>query len=150
MGYKTGFTYGHSLDSGFRAEVEGTIRQNHYKTRYDFVGEDIITAKHHRCKFSWCVMSNVYYDVIELSTRNVTPFIGVGVGYAHNVEKNKIKYTKFVHEDKLKDNCFAYQAIVGAKYPINEQVDVAVQYHYYVGNSHQKAHNVGVSVLRNF
>ena len=95
-------------------------------------------------------MGNVFYDVKSLYTRGFTPFIGVGAGYANNTEKNKVKYGTITHNDKLRDNGFAYQAIVGAKYPLNDLVDVGVQYHYFVGNNHQKAHNLGVSLLRNF
>ena len=150
IGYKAGANYGYKFDNGFRAEVELAYHKNNFKTKYSLSEVDTIQAKGYRSFHHLSYMANVLYDITQIRVGDVTPYVGIGAGYCEHTEKNKIKFDSTTHQDKMKDNRFAYQAIVGVKYDINQAYAAAVQYHYFCGQAHVKDHSVGVSLIRNF
>jgi outer membrane autotransporter protein len=146
MGAKIGFDF----DSGLRSEFELSYRKQSFKTAYHMSEKDVIDSKEHNSIYSLAYMTNVLYDVEQLTTYSITPYIGVGVGYCQTTERNKIQFDNITQEDKLKDNRFAYQAIVGAKYPVLDKMTLGLEYKYFVGRSHQKDHTCSVELIRNF
>jgi len=148
VGYKAGMNYGYALDSGIRAEVEMNYRKNSFKTKYVLENDETKSRSYHSMH-SWAYMVNVLYDINKLDTYNVIPYIGVGVGYCQNTEKFKFKAVD-ITESKERDDRFAYQAIAGVKYAVNENIAIGMEYNYFCGRSHAKDHNIGLTVIRNF
>lgn len=150
VGYKGAVKVGYIFSNGVRTEVEGSYRRNDFKTLYTFSDKDEVSSKEHRHIHSWSYMANVLYDIAALSFQGATPYFGAGVGYAQNTEHNKIQFNQETNKDKLRDNRFAYQAIGGVKYALNENYAAALEYQYHCGQSHAKAHSVGLSLIRHF
>lgn len=150
MGVRSGVKYGYIFDSGIRAEAEVTYRQNHFKTVYNIIDKDQIGSKEYKTNHSWSYMLNVMYDIVQLNMSQIVPYIGVGIGYCANTEKNKVKYDEKSQEDKMKEDRFSYQGIIGCKYPIQNDLATGIEYRYFTGKSHQKDHSVGLFVIRGF
>ncbi len=150
IGYKGAFKYGYLFGNGIRTEFEVSYRRNDFKTVYEVGAADQLISKEHRNFHSWSYMANALFDVASLSYQAFTPYFGVGVGYAQNTEHNKISFETETNREKLRDNRFAYQAIGGIKYALDETYSAAIQYQYFCGQSHAKAHSVGLSLIRHF
>lgn len=150
IGYHATLKYGYVFTSGIRSEAEVTYRMGKYKTIYHMDGVDNILSKEHNSVYSWAYMANVLYDIGNLKVFEVVPYLGIGVGYNMATEKNKIKFDDKTDEDKFKDSRFAYQGIIGAKYPIYDSVSIGMEYRYFVGRNHQKDHSVGVNMVKSF
>ena len=71
------------------------------------------------------IMFNGYYDIANSS--RVTPYIGLGIGYAQTEVTYNPSGVGIVDDDA---GSFAYQAIVGASLELTEQLDVFGQYTY--------------------
>ncbi len=150
VGCKAGFTYGVAFDSGFRTEFECTYTDNNFRTKYVADEKDVMVSKSYNNNHSWAYMVNSLYDLKQLAVMSVFPYAGVGVGYCQNTQHLKVKTDSYTHSFKAKDNTFAYQAIVGGKYAINDQYAAALEYHYFAGKEHAKDHSVGLHLIRNF
>jgi outer membrane protein OmpA-like peptidoglycan-associated protein/outer membrane protein W len=100
---------GYGFGNGLRAEVEGDYRHN------TFSGSDLGGQEQ-----KYGAMANVLYDFVGL-VPVVTPYVGVGVGYMWAGERNLhisgdgATVQNFGSQSK---GSFAYQAILGASYPI--------------------------------
>ena len=152
-GIKSGIKYGYLFNTGIRTEAEVAYRVNHFKTIYNEASTDVISSKEYRSKHSWAYMLNIMYDIAQISTYDIVPYIGAGMGYCANTEKKKIKYENSqneTHEEKLKENRFSYQGIVGVKYALNQSVSTSLEYSYFTGKSHQKDHSISVFIYRGF
>jgi OmpA-OmpF porin, OOP family len=151
---KTGMSgsvkYGYCFESGIRAEAQAIYRTNRFKTIYNFAEKDQILSKEYNSHHSWAYMLNVLYDVKPLQTYDIVPYLGLGVGYCQNTENHKLKFDDHSIQDKLKDNRFAYQGIVGAKYGIQDNIVTGMEYRYFTGNNHKKDHSIAMFVLRTF
>jgi opacity protein-like surface antigen len=149
VGYQLGAVYGYKFENGLRSEIEMTYRDGQKVKKYVFSdGDDQST---HSCSYSMAYMVNAVYDVVQLRLMEVTPYIGVGLGLSQNTEDLKVKKGKeVINRDKSHDDRFAYQAIVGGKYALNEKLDVAGQYTYHIGRAHAKNHAFGMHLIRSF
>jgi len=146
--FKLGGNYVRKFDSNFHAEAEINYRENHQKA--DKSSENGAVAKKSTEKYSLTYMANVLYDVQNLQTYGIVPYFGVGIGYAQNTEKSKVKGVAATKQDKVRDNRLAYQGIVGVKMPINETLSVGAEYHYHAGKAHTKDHSLAMTVVRSF
>ena len=150
MGYHAGAHYGYIFGNGFRSEIEFRHQKNNFKTKYTLGQQDVVQSKEYRSLQHLAYMVNVLYDIAQIRVGDFTPYIGIGAGYCQHTEKNKVKFLGTTSQDKMRDDRFAYQGIVGAKYQINADYATAIQYHYFCGQPHKKDHSVGVSLIRNF
>lgn len=150
VGMKAGFTYGVTFDSGFRAELECSYAENNFKTKYVTSQDDTLISRSYNNNHSWSYMANCLYDAKQLTVQSIYPYVGIGVGYCQNTQHLKVKTDTSKHEFKEKDDRFAYQAIAGLKYQINDQYATAMEYHYFTGKQHAKEHSVGLHLIRNF
>jgi opacity protein-like surface antigen len=150
VGYAAGAKYGFDFNNGVRVEFAGKYRKNVKSTKYTLGETDIVLSKEYSSNYSWSYMANLIYDMHQLTTKTFIPYLGVGVGYCQNTQHNKIKYPVTSNTDKLKDNRFAYQGIVGARYALNVDYSTALEYQYFCGQSHAKHHNVSLSLNRHF
>lgn len=147
IGYKAGLTYGHSFDYGIRTEAEIAYRKNPMKIKH--IESELVDPTSHTL-YSWSVMANLLYDFEQLSMYTVIPYVGIGAGFCQNSEKIKCKFDYGTMEEKERYNRFAYQAIIGFKYPISHNVEFGLQYHYFCGRNHSKDHSVGMTLVRGF
>src|SRR5207253_7477626 len=119
IGYEFGAKYGYRFENGFRTEIAFDYQKCHFKTKYNMGEQDVVVSKEYRSFHTMSYMANVIYDLSQIKVADITPYVGIGVGYCENTETNKIKYDSKVSQDKFRDDRFAYQAIAGAKYDIN-------------------------------
>jgi outer membrane protein OmpA-like peptidoglycan-associated protein len=108
---------GYGLGNGLRFEVEGSYRQNAIRMFATTVpGTGSSTQQ------DYGVMGNVLYDVDlrPLGIAFVTPYLGGGVGYqwSHLDGLVTIRDNGIVSHEGGTDARFAYQAIVGAAFPV--------------------------------
>lgn len=131
-GYMAGAAIGHQLQCNTRIEGELAYRHNQGKR----TNEDENKKREKVDIFS--AMVNGYYD-IELGRYTcLKPYVGLGIGYAHCVSKDNYIFG---------DHAFAWQAMVGAAYPITRSVDLTVEYRYFKPNfKHDQNHNIGCGI----
>lgn len=151
-GYKAGLKYGFKSINSFRAEIECTYRQNSYSTKYDTDHQDRLFSKEYNKFHSWAYMANGIFDLNELVTYDIVPYVGAGVGFNQNVHHKKTKNVMLSKTDsvKMRDDRFAYQGIVGVRYGVSPMYSTCIEYHYFCGHSHAKSHSVELGLLRHF
>jgi outer membrane protein OmpA-like peptidoglycan-associated protein len=115
---------GYGFGYGLRAELEGNYRYNSFNG-----GSNGTNIGGKEQKFG--AMVNVLYDFVGL-TPYVTPYVGVGAGYAWAQEDNlhgTFGALTATTATKTK-GAFAYQGIVGAAFPITGAPGLAVTAEY--------------------
>jgi len=98
---------GWGFGNGFRAEIEGNVRENGFK------GPCAATCGGTETKTGALV--NAYYDFVGLVPM-FQPYLGVGAGYEQVYENNLFDGGVAVPNNNR--GSFAYQGIVGAAFPI--------------------------------
>lgn len=91
---------------------------------------------------TYAVLANFYYDLDFCNCWNLKPYIGAGVGYAHNVTKAKVRFpgeSRHRSEDDKSDK-FAWQIIAGVAMPVTDCIDLALEYRYF-NSGIRKIHN---------
>ena len=149
VGYKVGAMYGYDWGNNLRTEAELAYRHAERSTRY-VEKEDRIESKEHRSNHSLALMVNAIYDINQLTWYNISPYVGVGIGYCQNTEKSKLQTEKYTNEEKERDDRFAWQGIVGFKYPFAEKMSLSAQYNYFCASEHAKHHGFSLIVIRSF
>lgn len=150
VGHKVGATYGLKLENGLRTELALTYHKNNFKTQYNSDDKSVIISKEYHTHYALSMMANVIYDLNQIQVAQIVPYVGIGAGYCQNNHRNEVKFDLTSDKKHTQVNRFAYQAIAGAKYDMNANYSLALQYHYFVGQAHTKDHSVAMSVLRNF
>lgn len=149
VGYRVGAAYGYKFSNAVRAELEVSYRDASKRTKY--VYSEGTDEKTHISSHSMSYLVNVAYDIGSLETYNLTPYLGGGVGVCNNTYQLKTrKGDVTTNTDKGKDDRFAWQLIAGAKYPVAEKTEVAVEYKYFNGAYHAKNHSVSAALIRSF
>lgn len=150
VGYRLGVSYGYKFGNGFRSEFELSYRDGNKRTVYEF-SDGGADKRTHESNHSLSYMANVAYDIGSMSMYGVTPFIGAGVGFCSNTYELKTRIgDEITNKDKANDDRFAWQLIAGAKYPVAEQVDLAMEYKYFCGQYHAKNHSFSAALVRSF
>ncbi|WP_068471410.1 outer membrane protein [Candidatus Protochlamydia phocaeensis] len=154
VGYTGALSAGYKFSSGVRVEGEIAYRRNELKTRseefstYDSLHHVKVKGHTH----SWAYMANVLYDFDQVSDclYGITPYVGVGVGYAkiHAQIKARDGYNH-VRFNGHSDG-FAYQAIAGADYRLTEKTSIGVKYTFFEGRKKAQDHSVGVALTQAF
>ena len=131
-GFRTSVAAGYGFGNGLRAEIEGTFLQNGVSRLGVFsngggvAGANFLPsatkASGDRQKYGGFL--NILYDIdlnrFGLDT-GLTPYVGLGAGYLQSVNKN-VMYSQgnqALLRSTGTDGNFAYQAIIGAAYPIS-------------------------------
>lgn len=150
VGFKGGLMVGTKFSDGFNGELEVGYRSSTKKKRHTNELTSLTDSKEHVSSYSWAYMVNALYDFTQIKYRSITPYAGIGVGYCVSTDKVKVQYDTHTTRDKIKDDRFAYQGILGAKYPIDEYSTIGIQYNYFCGKNHQKDHSVNMALARSF
>lgn len=150
IGYKIGASYGYKFSNGVRGEFELCYRDSHKRTQYIFVdgGAD---QKTHVSHHSVAYVASCLYDISSLKTFDITPYVGAGIGLCCNSYETKTqKGDDVTNRDKSNEDRFCWQLIAGAKYPIADQLELAGEYKYFVGDYHAKNHSFSAAIVRSF
>jgi OOP family OmpA-OmpF porin len=107
---------GYGLGNGLRGEIEGSYRYN------TFSGTGVGGQEQ-----KYGVMANVLYDFVGL-VPVVQPYVGVGAGYQWAQDRNIYVDTPFGVGRAKTDTVgkFAYQAILGAAFPVASMPGLAI------------------------
>ncbi|MFT8243003.1 OmpA family protein [Roseomonas sp. BN140053] len=135
---------GYGFGNGLRLELEGNYRQNEADSIRGYGGGNL-TNRFNRVDGKvrqYGAMFNVLYD-FAIPNFPLQPYVGAGVGYAWS-EYNNIRGTRaapggdtVTFQDV--DGHIAYQAILGAAYPIQAVPGLAVTAEYrYFGSPNQR------------
>jgi opacity protein-like surface antigen len=150
VGYKVGASYGYKFVNGLRGEFEIAYRDGHKRNEYLFVEGEGDTKKH-VSHHSISYLCNCLYDIGGLTTFNVTPYVGGGVGLCCNSYESKTQTGDAVtNRDKATEDRFAWQLIGGVKYPVSENLEIAGEYRYFNGDYHAKNHSFSAALVRSF
>lgn len=150
LGYAAALSLGYKFNNQFRVEGEVAYRRNHIKSR-EFV-DSFENSKISGFTYSWSYMANFLYDFKGVSCYlpNVTPYVGVGVGYTHLGAHVKIHQDDENVSIKGKGNGLAGQAIAGVSYSLSKATSLGLEYHYFAGRAHVRDHSLGLALRQSF
>ncbi|MGI9127884.1 MAG: OmpA family protein [Roseomonas sp.] len=138
---------GWGFGNGLRAEIEGSYRQNEVSD-ISFPGASGFTEKGN--VRSWGAMANMLYD-IDLGNRpwGITPYVGAGLGYVwHEYDKVGIRVGGNTIDFNGDGGAFAYQAILGAAFPIQQVPGLSITAEYrFLGAANQSVKGTGRATL---
>lgn len=122
LSYESGLAFdvavGYKFNENLRAEGQfGYLSADFDKYKQ---GGESETAKGDLTGMSF--MANAFYDVTQLSLP-VVPFVGVGLGLINGESKPEGLSSK-------SDTVFGYQAIVGASWPANKNLNIDLSYRF--------------------
>ena len=138
---------GWGFGNGLRAEIEGSYRQNEVSD-ISIPGLAGFTEK--GTARSWGAMANVLYDIDLGNTLwGVTPYVGAGLGYIwHEYDKVGVQVGSNTVDFNGDGGAFAYQAILGAAYPIRQVPGLSVTAEYrFLGAASQSVTGTGRATL---
>ncbi len=128
-------TFGYAYDIGIRTEIEVGYRENDI--------DDIGGVTGGSGDFDgFTVMVNALYDIRNES--DFTPYLGGGVGYM-NLSLDKVTPIGGGTLDDS-DGVFAYQAIAGVTYALNDQIGIFVDYRFLGTEDADMTTSTGVDV----
>ena len=120
---------GYGFGNGFRVEVEGNYRTNHLRSNTQISGSSSSSEEKYGAMF------NALYDFdlssVGMNTYGVSPYLGVGAGWAHNKWNNT---TVQDARGQVRINngldTAAYQGIAGLAIPISAVPGLAITAEY--------------------
>ncbi len=120
---------GYGFGNGVRAELEGSYRENEVDSITGFAVHPLRADGKAR---TYGVMANALYDFDLGAGSFLTPYVGVGAGYQW-VEYSGVRARTPANTSVTIDDTagrFAYQAIVGAAFPIDAAPGLAITAEY--------------------
>jgi outer membrane protein OmpA-like peptidoglycan-associated protein len=130
LGWVGVVSLGYGFGNGVRAEIEGNYRENEVDTVSGFptVGRPLRADGKIR---SYGVMANALYDFDLGPGAFVMPYVGLGAGYVWH-EYDGVSFGTGGSRVSIsdEDGRFAYQAIVGAAFPISAVPGLAITAEY--------------------
>jgi opacity protein-like surface antigen len=75
-------------------------------------------------------MGNVFYDFNAWQMARIVPFVGAGIGWAHDSVNTNFTGANFV-QAKGSDDRFAWQLMAGVAVPIAERVTLTARYTFF-------------------
>jgi OOP family OmpA-OmpF porin len=114
-GFNTNLAVGYGLGNGFRFEIEGDLMRSdirHFGAPFPSTASGTVRT--------WGVMANALYDM-DIGSPYIFPYVGVGAGYQWT-RLNSLGVTAvgspFALSTSSQSGAFAWQAILGASFPI--------------------------------
>jgi outer membrane protein OmpA-like peptidoglycan-associated protein len=120
LGFAGVISLGWGFGNGVRAEIEGSYRQNEADSVSGSQGLGVPPFRTNGTARSYGVMANALYDFDLGPGAFVMPYIGVGAGYVWH-EYDGVRVTDSIGNTLTidgSDGRFAYQAILGAAFPL--------------------------------
>jgi outer membrane protein OmpA-like peptidoglycan-associated protein len=132
MGWAGVISLGYGFGNGVRAEIEANYRQNDVDSISGFPGNRVAPSRADGSARSYGVMANAFYDFDLGPGSFFTPYVGVGAGYVWHeydgVRMRNANGSSLTVDGS--DGNFAYQAIVGAAFPIDAVPGLSVTAEY--------------------
>jgi len=133
-GYSFSGAFGYKQNN-YRIEIEAGMLGTDGKTLIDiFEGRNAIPAEvvgYQTDINITTVMMNTYYDFDNISIANITPYMGIGMGYAGiTIMQTEDSSTYGISHMISKDNLFAYQGMAGISYFLQDNASIEVFYKY--------------------
>lgn len=108
---------GYGFGNGIRLELEGSLRVNTVDGSSGFASLAPVTRSQGQL-WNWGVMGNALVD-LDIGTDWIRPYLGLGIGYVQSeLREFRVAGTAQRLAVDSSDGNFAYQAIVGAAFPI--------------------------------
>lgn len=118
LGFGGVLSLGYGFGNGVRAEIEGSYRQNDVDSVSGFTGTGTPRTSGGTAS-SYGVMANALFDFDMGPGAIFHPYIGLGAGYMiHNYDNVFVRNAGSVTSIDGDNGQFAYQAIVGASFPL--------------------------------
>jgi OmpA-OmpF porin, OOP family len=115
FGFNSNLAVGYGIGNGFRFEVEGDFMRSDLRQ----FGTPFATASSGTVR-TWGVMGNAMFDM-DIGTPYVFPYLGLGAGYQWT-KLNSVAAAQvggpFGFATSAETGAFAWQAIVGASFPV--------------------------------
>jgi outer membrane protein OmpA-like peptidoglycan-associated protein len=115
FGFNSNLAVGYGIGNGFRFEVEGDFMRSGLRQ----FGTPFPTASSGTVR-TWGVMANALYDM-DIGIPYVFPYVGLGAGYQWT-KLNSVSAAQvggpFSFGTSTQSGAFAWQAIVGASFPV--------------------------------
>jgi len=115
-GFNANLAVGYGIGNGFRFEIEGDFMRSDLR---HITGTPFPTASSGTVR-TWGVMANALYDM-DIGVPYVFPYVGLGAGYQWT-KLNDVGATQpggpFTFGTSTQSGAFAWQAIVGASFPV--------------------------------
>ncbi|HET6606581.1 MAG TPA: OmpA family protein [Rhodopila sp.] len=116
-GFNGELSVGYGLGNGFRFEIEGDFMRSGVRS---LQGTRFFPTSPSGTVRTWGVMGNALYD-IDVGMPYVFPYVGLGAGYQWT-KLNDVSFTQpggpFSYSSDSQSGAFAWQAIVGASFPL--------------------------------
>jgi outer membrane protein OmpA-like peptidoglycan-associated protein len=129
-GYVGVLSLGYGFGNGVRAEIEGSYRENEVDSVSGFPGLARPLRSDGTAR-SYGVMANALYDIDLGPGSFVMPYVGVGAGYIwHEYDGTSVTSGGTRVDIDGSQGRFAYQAIVGAAFPISAVPGLAITAEY--------------------
>jgi OmpA-OmpF porin, OOP family len=115
-GFNTNLAVGYGIGNGFRFEIEGDFMRSNLR---HMLGTPFPTASSGNVR-TWGVMANALFDM-DIGVPYVFPYLGLGAGYQWTALNNFASAQvggPFSFGTSAQSGAFAWQAIVGASFPI--------------------------------
>ena len=122
VGYAIGGAAGYDFGTNVRAEAEISYKANDTSERKN---GNIVTAYNSTIS-ALNFMANAYYDIHEMHSFGVMPYVGGGVGVAQLSNSNGV-----LAGGTSNDTVFAYQVGAGVAYDVSSKVTMDVGYRYF-------------------
>jgi outer membrane protein OmpA-like peptidoglycan-associated protein len=120
LGWGAVISLGWGFGNGVRAEIEGSFRENNVDSASGFTALTRPLSAGGKAR-SYGVMANALYDFDLGPGVPVVPYIGVGAGYIWHEHANaRVTGGNGAARIDGDDGNFAYQAIIGAAFPLND------------------------------
>ncbi|HVY14136.1 MAG TPA: OmpA family protein [Rhodopila sp.] len=116
LGFNSELSLGYGFGNGFRVELEGDFMRSGVRS---LQGTNFPTAPGGAVR-TWGLMGNALYD-FDVGTPYVFPYVGLGAGYQWT-KFNDVSFQQpggpFSFNSDSQSGSFAWQAIVGASFPL--------------------------------
>jgi opacity protein-like surface antigen len=117
FGFNGEFSVGYGIGNGFRFELEGDFMRSDIR---NLQGTRFFPTSSNGTTRTWGFMGNALYD-LDVGLPYVFPYLGVGAGYQWT-KLNGVSFNQpggpFSFNSDSQNGSFAWQAIVGASFPL--------------------------------
>ena len=94
---------------------------------------------------------NVYYDFTDINKSSITPYVGIGIGYARGFMQAEGTMATILREDHRSDSGTAIAGTVGALFSTSEKMGITAEYEYLdVGIGGLSVHSTSVGLRFSF
>jgi OOP family OmpA-OmpF porin len=126
-GFTAGITGGYQVTDWFAAEAEIGFMQNRISS---ITGADVVQNAWY-VNVPFLINAKLQYP----NSSPLTPYIGAGVGFSEAlIDVDQVFLNGTSLHGSIGDTVFAWQALAGLRYRLNERMGLSVEYRYFVAD----------------